>query len=130
MADRRGMHKIEFYTSLNEIRELYNQGYVVLKILYEEMKKRRNWEMSYWSFCKYAKKELAIGEEKHKPVKSQTVENDPLDTDTLLQVSPNAADPIQTQKETSPGPIILDPRKQEQKKIYNGSTKNIQRDEI
>lgn len=126
MAERRGMHKIEFYTSLNEIRELYNQGYVVLKILYEEMKKRRNWDMSYWSFCKYAKKELSIGEEKHKPVKGQIVENE----DTLLQTSPDAAGPIQTQAEISPGPIILDPRKQDQKKIYNGSTKNIQRDEI
>ncbi|HES59184.1 MAG TPA: hypothetical protein ENO18_02025 [Caldithrix sp.] len=127
MADRRGMHKIEFYTSLNEIRELYNQGYVVFKILYEEMKKRRNWDMSYWSFCKYAKKELGISEVKPKPVKSQI---DPVNEDTLLQASPGAADPMQTQKETSPGPIILDPRKQEQKKIYNGSTKNIKRDEI
>ncbi|MDY0402419.1 hypothetical protein [Sulfurovum sp.] len=130
MAERRGMQKIEFYTSLDEIRELYNQGYVVLKILYEEMKKRRNWEMSYWSFCKYAKKELGIGEVKPKPVKSQIVENEPVDTDTLPQTSPDTTDPVQKQKETPPGPIILDPRKQDQKKIYNGSTKNIQRDEI
>ena len=91
------------------------------------MKKRRNWDMSYWSFCKYAKKELGIGEVKPKPVKSQI---DPVNEDTLLQASPGAADLIQTPKETSPGPIILDPRKQEQKKIYNGSTKNIKRDEI
>ncbi len=60
MPNQRGMQKIEFYTSLHEIRELYDSGYVVLKILYEEMKKRRGWEMSYWSFCKYAKEELPI----------------------------------------------------------------------
>ena len=60
MASVRGMHKVEFYSSLNEIKELYDQGYVVLKILYEEMKKRKEWEMSYWSFLKYAKRELPL----------------------------------------------------------------------
>jgi hypothetical protein len=60
MASPRGMHKVEFYSSLNEIKELYDQGYVVLKILYEEMKKRKEWEMSYWSFVKYAKLELPL----------------------------------------------------------------------
>jgi hypothetical protein len=60
MATPRGMHKVEFYSSLNEIKELYDQGYVVLKILYEEMKKRKNWEISYWSFVKYAKEELPL----------------------------------------------------------------------
>jgi hypothetical protein len=60
MASIRGMHKVEFYSSLNEIKELYDQGYVVLKILYEEMKKRKEWEMSYWSFLKYAKRELPL----------------------------------------------------------------------
>ena len=58
MSNSRGIHKVEFYMALDEIKELYNQGYVVFKILYEEMKKRRKWEMSYWSFCKYAKQEL------------------------------------------------------------------------
>jgi hypothetical protein len=28
MATPRGMHKVEFYSSLNEIKELYDQGYV------------------------------------------------------------------------------------------------------
>lgn len=127
MTERRGMQKIEFYTSLDEIRELHNQGYVVLKILYEEMKKRRNWDMSYWSFCKYAKKELGLSEVKPKSLKSQI---DSANEDTLLQTSPDAADPMKTQKGTSPGPIILDPTKRNEKKIYNGSTKNITRDEI
>ena len=56
MSKQRGMQKIEFYTSLHEIKELYASGYVVLKILYEEMKKRRGWEMSYWSFASMPKK--------------------------------------------------------------------------
>lgn len=73
MATRRGMHKIEFYSSLNEIKELYDQGYVVLKILYEEMQKRKNWDMSYWSFLKYAKEELPL----KKSLKSETKNETP-----------------------------------------------------
>jgi len=73
MATRRGMHKIEFYSSLDEIKELYDQGYVVLKILYEEMQKRKNWDMSYWSFLKYAKEELPL----KKSVKSETKNETP-----------------------------------------------------
>ena len=78
MSNRRGMQKIEFYTSLNETRELYDQGYVVLKILYEEMKNRRNWEMSYWSFCKYAKEELPLKKttKKEVPIVKKVEEND------------------------------------------------------
>ena len=78
MASARGMHKVEFYSSLNEIKELYDQGYVVLKILYEEMKKRKDWEMSYWSFLKYAKLELPLKKstkteiEKETPKKEET----------------------------------------------------------
>ncbi|HIP50991.1 MAG TPA: hypothetical protein EYG94_02790 [Campylobacterales bacterium] len=72
MAARRGMHKIEFYSSLNEIKELYDQGYVVLKILYEEMQKRKNWDMSYWSFLKYAKEELPLKKSTKNETKSET----------------------------------------------------------
>jgi hypothetical protein len=58
MSIDRGMQKVEFYTHLNEIHELYNEGYVVLKILYNKLQKKYDWSMSYWSFCKYAKAEL------------------------------------------------------------------------
>ena len=72
MASVRGMHKVEFYSSLNEIKELYDQGYVVLKILYEEMKKRKEWEMSYWSFLKYAKRELPLKKSTKTETKKET----------------------------------------------------------
>ena len=72
MASVRGMHKVEFYSSLNEIKELYDQGYVVLKILYEEMKKRKEWEMSYWSFLKYAKRELPLQKSTKTETKKET----------------------------------------------------------
>ena len=58
MSSRRGMHKVEFFTHIDEIKSMYENGYVVLKILYEELKKRHNWSMSYWSFCKYMKDEV------------------------------------------------------------------------
>ena len=58
MSSRRGMHKVEFFTHIDEIKSMYESGYVVLKILYEELKKRHNWSMSYWSFCKYMKEEV------------------------------------------------------------------------
>jgi len=79
MATPRGMHKVEFYSSLNEIKELYDQGYVVLKILYEEMKKRKNWEMSYWSFLKYAKLELPLKKStKNERKKEETNDGPPI----------------------------------------------------
>ena len=71
-------------SSLNEIKELYDQGYVVLKILYEEMKKRKDWEMSYWSFVKYAKRELPLKKstkneiEKETPKKEETNDGPPI----------------------------------------------------
>jgi len=58
MAAARGMQKVEFFTHIDEIRSMYDNGYVVLKILYEELKKEYNWSMSYWSFCKYMKEEI------------------------------------------------------------------------
>ena len=58
MAAARGMQKVEFFTHIDEIKTMYDSGYVVLKILYEELKKKYNWSMSYWSFCKYMKEEI------------------------------------------------------------------------
>jgi len=116
MSNSRGMHKVEFYMALDETKELYNKGYVVFTILYEEMKKRHNWSMSYWSFCKYAKKEL-LEESKNKTL---------LNDENIIQKSDNSTPKNNTKVE----PIILDSTKQNEKNIYNGSTKNIKRDEI
>lgn len=58
MTVARGMQKVEFFTHIDEIRSMYDNGYVILKILYEELKKKYNWSMSYWSFCKYMKEEV------------------------------------------------------------------------
>jgi len=104
MASVRGMHKVEFYSSLNEIKELYDQGYVVLKILYEEMKKRKEWEMSYWSFLKYAKRELPLQKSTKTETKKETPEKE----------EPNDGPPIakanfKTGKRFNPHTVDIDP---------------------
>ena len=54
-----GELKVEFYSHLNEIKDLYfNQGFVVFKILHQELIKRYNLSLSYQAFCYYARKEL------------------------------------------------------------------------
>ena len=55
---KRGMGKIEFYQHLKVIKEAYNQGFIVYKILYEHIKKEFNLKMAYDTFLKYAKKEF------------------------------------------------------------------------
>ena len=115
MSNSRGMHKVEFYMALDEIKELYKQGYVVFKILYEEMKRRRNWEMSYWSFCKYAKKELL----------EDTIKKTFLEDENIMQK--NEDQPSQKESifiEDNDGPII--PQSTVSKGFnYNPSTKEL-----
>lgn len=51
--------KREFYATLNEIKDLYqNHGFLKARSLYEEMKKIHNWKMSYVSFTLYFNKEI------------------------------------------------------------------------
>lgn len=58
---KRGQHKLEFYAALEEIKDLYfDKGYVVYTLLYEHLKEKYNWEMSYITFNKYAKRELVF----------------------------------------------------------------------
>ncbi len=60
-STKRGQHKLEFYAALEEIKDLYhNKGYVVYTLLYEHLKEKYNWEMSYITFNKYAKRELVF----------------------------------------------------------------------
>ena len=74
MKTARGMHKIEFYSHINEIRTMYQNGYVVLKILYNELKNKYNWKMSYWSFCKYMNEEMIATKNSIAPVTQKDIE--------------------------------------------------------
>ena len=81
MVAARGMQKVEFFTHIDEIKTMYESGYVVLKILYEELKKKYNWSMSYWSFCKYMKEEIISKEIQVTPKNKTTSQVD-------LQIQP------------------------------------------
>jgi len=81
MAVARGMQKVEFFTHIDEIRSMYENGYVVLKILYAELKEKYNWSMSYWSFCKYMKEEVIFKE-------IQTTPKNETSSQTDLQMQP------------------------------------------
>jgi len=50
---QRGIHKIEFFANIEYIRQLYKDGYVVAKILFEKLQKEKQITMSYESFIKY-----------------------------------------------------------------------------
>lgn len=64
----KGLHKIEFYAALDDIRKHYfKKGFVVYKILYEKLKKEYTWSMSYNTFRTYAKREgLVLSKSKEK----------------------------------------------------------------
>jgi len=51
--------KREFYSCLDEMKDLYqNQGYLKQKSLYEKMKEKYKWKMTYQSFSIYFNKEI------------------------------------------------------------------------
>lgn len=108
MQKTRGMDKVEFYLNLNEIKSLYDQGYVVLKILYNKLKDEKKINMSYWSFCQYAKKELIGKISNVTPINNQNIlapvaENKSIDeVDKVVAPTPNI------KEEFKPDPKYLD----------------------
>ncbi|EHF1061125.1 hypothetical protein J0R77_001897, partial [Campylobacter coli] len=53
---KRGFAKIEFFANLEYLKQEYNKGYVVSKILYEKAKQDKNISMVYSQFNKYFNK--------------------------------------------------------------------------
>jgi hypothetical protein len=98
MAMARGMHKVEFFTHIDEIRSMYEGGYVVLKILYKELKKKYNWSMSYWSFCKYMKEEV-IHKDIHMTPKNETIETTFQSDDQSILAAKNISENTPVQKD-------------------------------
>jgi len=64
----------EFYSCLDEMKDLYqNRGFLIAKDLFEEMKKRHNWMMSYKTFTIYFNKEFKSKTISFTPVNDQHV---------------------------------------------------------
>jgi len=117
----------EFYSALDMIEEYYTKkGYRKMTILHRVLKDKLNWKMPYDTFRYHFNKEF--GSKRQSPLK-EDIQNKPteqLSTQEELSIastSPEAKNP-------SSGPIILDPANNSKKVIYQGSTKNIKRDEI
>jgi hypothetical protein len=121
---------VEFYSALDMIEEYYaKKGYRKITMLHKVLKEKLGWKMPYDTFRYHFNKEFgsrAKSKPLNKDLKDEVVKNI-----TVAHQSPDA-DQKQTPKEnrSAYGPIILDPAKRNEKKIYNGSTKNIKRDEI
>ena len=56
---KRGFAKIEFFANLEYLKQEYNKGYVVSKILYEKAKQDKNISMVYSQLNKIEKKEIS-----------------------------------------------------------------------
>ena len=69
--------KLEFYSKINEIKDLYeNQGYKIAKELYEFMQNKYKWKMKYRNFMRYFSKEIKNESNSffNKPITSQKPE--------------------------------------------------------
>jgi len=122
---------VEFYSALDMIEEYYTKkGYRKITMLHKVLKEKLGWKMPYNTFRYHFNKEFG-SKAKAKPLKvdlkDEAIEKITVTSDPLVHQDTNQK---QTPKENTPGPIILDPTKRNEKKIYNGSTKNIKRDEI
>ena len=101
----------EFYASLDMIEDYYwNKGYRKKAYLYRTLKEKLGWRMSLESFKYHFKRAIETN------IKSQSSASEKSSTPEV--------------KNSTSEPIILDPTKQSEKVVYNGSTKNIERDEI
>lgn len=55
---QKGSHKVEFFSNITLIRQRYNEGMVVAKLLYDELVTAGKITMPYQSFAKYLRIEI------------------------------------------------------------------------
>ena len=97
-----------------------------MTMLHRVLKDKLNWKMPYDTFRYHFNKEF--GSKRQSPLK-EDMPNKPIEQfSTQEELSIAQASP--TAKKPSSGPIILAPTNNSKKVVYQGSTKNIKRDEI
>ncbi len=117
----------EFYSALDMIEEYYTKkGYRKMTMLHRALKEELNWKMPYDTFRYHFKKEF--GSKSQSPLK-EDMQNKPIEQFST-QEEPSIAQTSPEAKKPSSGPIILDLASNSKKVAYQGSTKNIKRDEI
>lgn len=76
---QKGSHKVEFFSNITLIRQRYNEGMVVAKLLYDELVTAGKITMPYQSFAKYLRIEIVgkptISESTPKKEDEPTVQN-------------------------------------------------------
>lgn len=96
----------EFYSCFEEMRDLYqNQGFLIAKDLFEEMKKRHDWMMSYKTFTVYFNKEFKGKTPSFAPINNQNIVESVIENksiDRVVSTVPNI------EKEFKPDPKFLD----------------------
>jgi hypothetical protein len=67
---KKGSKKVEFFVNINLIRQRYNEGMVVAKLLYDELITAGKITMQYQTFAKYLRNEII-----NKPTISESIQN-------------------------------------------------------
>ncbi|MGD9971264.1 MAG: hypothetical protein AB7S65_12550 [Sulfuricurvum sp.] len=92
MKTAKGEHKVEFFTNLSYIRQRYEAGAVVAKLLHKELFEAGKITMPYQSFAIYFRREI-VGKTTPSTPKQETQSTDMKPVDTVQ--------PVQAQKSKS-----------------------------
>jgi len=117
----------EFYSALDTIEEYYTKkGYRKMTMLHRVLKDKLSWKMPYDTFRYHFNKEFGS---KRQSLLKEDMQNKPIEQFSSQEALSIASTSPEAKKPSS-GPIILDPANNSKKVVYQGSTKNIKRDEI
>jgi hypothetical protein len=101
---QKGSHKVEFFSNITLIRQRYNEGMVVAKLLYDELVTAGKITMPYQSFAKYLRIEI-VG----KPTISESApkkESEPAAQNTRSTVTVQQPE-TESKNTTTKEPLIL-----------------------
>ena len=118
MKTAKGEHKVEFFTNLAYIRQRYEDGAVVVKLLHKELFEAGKITMPYQSFAIYFRREIVAKTTLSTP-KKETTSTDvkPIDT-----VQPSQAQDVKSETEHEPLILRIGERK---KSGFNPHTREI-----
>lgn len=124
-GESRGHFKVEFYTLLPQIRKMYENGNVVVKIVYDELFAAGKITMSYHRFADYFRKEITKKYSNTTPDNDQQI-SPKKETSTIMEN--NISKTITTETDTTDeesGPLIFSTGTQKDKKRFNPHANGI-----
>lgn len=123
MKTAKGEHKVEFFTNLAYIRQRYEAGAVVVKLLHKELFEAGKITMPYQSFAIYFRREIVAKTTPSTP-KKETVPTDKKSVDT---VQPSQAQEEKSEDEHEPVWGVIGAKKGHS---YNPHTRPINPDDV